>query len=247
MTSLECLSKAGVFYLDVEYGNASHFYSGVKHRGSPHLGGGLRCPGAFKWGGSLIYTNVNLSDTLCLSGKCLERQLSFDICSESRIYDFVSRFVIYSDDARPGRINGKDYSHKSNNIYYQFPVGGEVSVPVSKSQRVRFESLGAEVPKGFNEVFYIRDEGRDDKGYRWIVHHRLIVDPFQVRLILRSCNPRFEGRLPLEQYLPHTLKRPFFRIRECRYPNFPFMAVGEACLSKGCRASISTAVELTCD
>ena len=247
MSSILGLSEASLFYLDVEYGNASYFYSGVKQKGSAHLGGAFVCSRDYEWEGNLVHTNLNLYDNLRLSDKHLDRRLLFHVREDSRLFDFVSRFVVYSNDSRPGRINGKEYVHRSNNIYYQFPIGGEVSVPVGESGRLQFESIGAEIPSGFNEVFYIRDEGRDENGYRWIVHHRLIVDPNQVRLVLRSCNPRFEGPLPYEQYLPNRIKRPLFRIRESHYPSFPIMTVGEAHLLAGDRVSIRTAVELVSD
>jgi len=236
------LSHQGLLHLDVEYGNASYFYSGVKRKGAQHLGGAFRVREYLQWKGDLARTDVLISDDVSVRESCLERNLTFAIQGKSEVFDFVSRFVVYSFNDRAGYIDGKAFRHNSKNIYRQFAVKSEVSVPVGKGAYLKFASLGVQVPDGFEEVFYIRDESKDSLGYRWIVHHRLIVNPKKVRLVLRSCNPRFEGVIPFERFLPNILKRPLFRVREARFPNFPIMVVGEAMLSQGQAASLRTQV-----
>lgn len=243
MSELVRLSHQGLLHLDVEYGNASCFYSAVKCNDAPHLGGAFGDKEYLVWRGKLVNTDILITDDAFVSGDCLNRSLNFSIQSESRVFDFVSRFVVYSFNDRKGYIDDKAYPHVSKNIYRQFAVTSGVSVPVGETAYLKFSSLGAQVPEGFDEVFYIRDESKDLLGCRWIVHHRLIVNPKKVRLIVRSCNPRFEGVLPFEQCLPDILKRPLFRVREAHFPNFPIMAVGEAILKQGEDASLCTQVK----
>lgn len=245
MCSWASIAVSQALSLDVEYGNADSFYSGCSHKGSGHLGAPLNKSINAEWAGSLTKTDISVQDKALLSDAGLLRTVNFNIVSDSSLFDLVSRFVVYSKSPRPGYINGQSFPHADRNFYRQFPVKNNVKVPISDIGYLNFESLAAKVPAGFNEVFYIRGEGVSDLGFKWIVHHRLIVDPAKAKLILRSCNPRFEGPLPLNSIIPRWVKRPFFRIRENRCPNFPVMAVGEITLLAGGEASLTTQVRLT--
>ncbi|AWB66749.1 hypothetical protein C2869_10075 [Saccharobesus litoralis] len=242
---------AGRLEYDIEYGNATSFYSGAKSKTLPYLSeyySNLRPDGNsknYEWKGILERTNLVITeDSFLDNANRLFRRVEFEALSESNLFDMVSRFVVYSDCADAALIAGLHYPHKSSNLYYQFENFGSVEVPVSKTKKLIFKSGQSKVPAGFKEVFYIRDEAKTERGYRWIVHHRLIVDPKECQLVLRCCNPRLEGALPFQKMIPNWFKRIFFRIREARYPNFPFMSVGEYILQKHDNAVIETMVEI---
>lgn len=183
--------------------------------------------------------HLEWADSLVVNGG-ITRRVDFSPLSNSELYDMVSRFIIYSDDDRPACISGKVVNHRSSNIYHQYDVPVEVRVPIGQYGYVSFSSAGAVVPPGFKEVLYLRDEAKVSGRWRWIVHHRLICDEAVAKLVLRSCNPRLEGVIPLENYIPDFFKRPFFRIRERRWPSCPLMAVGEVKIGGDEYAALST-------
>lgn len=236
-------------YLDVEYGNANSFYSGTKSKSLPYLKKNFfsnihDCNYDYCWNGKLQNTDITLNESLLVGNVNIERTLSFTMNDISHLFDMVSRFVVKSKTNKPASIDKYSYIHESNNLYYQFPASNSVIIPIDDNSSIKFEPLNSVVPKGFQEVFYIRDEGTINGEFIWVVHHRLIVIPEQSNLILRCCNPKIEGILPLQNFLPRWFKKLFFRIREKRYPNFPIMTVGEVTLEKGDRASLSTKVSV---
>ena len=248
MTIIE-LINTNKLVLDVEFGNADSFYSGFKTNSLPHKNSlplkKKDIDSNWCWKGDLIRTNLNLKDSWLFNSKeKLNRKLSFYATEDSYLYDMVSRFVVKSTTSNSATIADQKYPHLSKNLYYQYQANTSVRVPISTSQYIEFSSESSLIPKGFKEVFYIRDETKDGEYYNWIVHHRLIVDPNECNLILRGCNPRIEGVLPLQNFIPKIIKKIFFRIREIKYPNFPIMTVGETCLPKNKSAQLATKVTL---
>lgn len=232
---------------DVEYGNATAFYSATKTKTLPYSLERLSNDEAFEyeWNGVLVKTDVHLKDEIALhEPQVLSRRLSFYASQNSCLFDMVSRFVVISYNDRPAKIAGREFKHQCANLYRQYAVKSGVRVPIGSCNYLEFESLNANVPDGFQEVFYIRDESKNADEHRWIVHHRLIVDPSVSELILRSCNPRFEGPLIGQGYLPRWFKRLFFRIRESKYPNLPIMTIGEVDLLAGKHACLHTGIRV---
>lgn len=238
----------GRLEFDVEYGNSVSFYSGSKTKTMPKINPSIFNGQAtsVSWQGALKKSSIKLTEYWCVNNENLVRKLSFDSVGDSELFDMVSRFVVYSPTPTPASIAEHSYPHNSVNLYYQYENVDKVTVPISTEENIVFEPGNSFVPKGFKEVFYIRDEAKTELGYRWIVHHRLIIDPDISELILRCCNPRFEGVVPFQQFLPKFIKKQFFRIREAKFPSFPFMAVGEYQLSAGDNAVIETQVSI-CD
>lgn len=231
---------------DVEYGNSISFYSGVKSCSLPYSQVQIDSESQkrFKWFGELEKTSLDLEEAWLKDGGEVVRNLKFKFKEDSYLYDMVSRFVVYSETPEAALIGRNFFSHRSSNIYYQFENVNKVEIPYDGKSKIVFLSGKSEIPKGFKEVFYIRDEKKTEKGYKWIVHHRLIVDPLLANLILRCCHPKFEGVVAFQDYFPDFLKRKFFRIRESKYPNFPFMTVGECMVSAGEIATIKTKVRV---
>jgi len=155
----------------------------------------------------------------------LVRELVFNAEQDAFLYDLVSRFVVLSND-RNAYISDMEIKHNNSNIYYQYLSDKSVKVPLGDSHWLEFSDLGSTVEPYFDNVFYIRDESQSDGRYKWIVHHRKIVKPEYAELILRGCNPRIEGVIPHQKWIPRFIKNMLFRIREKKYPNFPLMAVG---------------------
>ncbi|THB65905.1 MAG: hypothetical protein D6B27_07620 [Gammaproteobacteria bacterium] len=228
---------------DVEYGNSIGFYSASKAKDLPYSAL-VSKPSGFIWNGALEKTSISIKDSFFLNKTKLDRKLEFSLNEESLLFDFVSRFVVISKNERPAEIAGQKVEHKSSNIYRQYSACHSAIVPVGNDLLLEFSSIGAEIPPGFDEVFYIRDESQRAGIYRWIVHHRLIVNPLKANLILRCCNPRFEGVVPWQKFIPGQLKRQLFRIREKALPSFPFMVVGEVSVSAGADVKLHTKVEI---
>ncbi|EMK6826650.1 hypothetical protein V9K20_003519, partial [Vibrio cholerae] len=154
------------------------------------------------------------------------RNVTFRTYTNSHLFDFVSRYVIRSSSPI-AYINNELVKHECSNIYHQFFSSGlTVEVPIDDNFNLIFREICSSQEDSFDNVFYLRDESIDNGKYKWIVHHRKIVKIEQAKLILRSCNPRFEGVLPFQHFVPQFLKKPLFRIRESKYPCCPIMAVG---------------------
>ena len=73
-----------------------------------------------------------------VSDAVISRGVNYSINAKSRIYDFVSRFVVFSND-RNAVINNISIRHKCSNIYYQYPVSN-VKVPIGDSCWLNFEN-----------------------------------------------------------------------------------------------------------
>lgn len=229
--------------LDIEFGNAAGFFSGSKQGiciGKDYENSLVR-----KFTADITDAKLEIEEK-CFSSECkIIRSIKFTAISESQLYDMVSRYVVLSND-RPAYIAGKKITHACSNIYHQFPVK-EAKVPLGDAHWLKFSDDGSSEHPAFDSVFYVRDESIENGMKRWIVHHRKIVKPDIARLIVRSCNPRFEGALPAQRLIPQFIKRELFRIRESRYPSFPLMAVGEVSLSNGCVTEINTLMQIAHD
>lgn len=229
--------------LDLEFGNADGFFSGSKKNScdsSIYLGCFNRT-----FDTEIKGVKLTVCEKYDVSDAVISRGVNYSINAKSRIYDFVSRFVVFSND-RNAVINNISIRHKCSNIYYQYPVSN-VKVPIGDSCWLNFENNNSSNDDLFENVFYIRDESVDAGMKKWIVHHRKIVKPEVAELIIRCCNPRLEGPLKLNKYIPRFIANKLFRIREARYPNFPFMAVGEVDLHAGFNVQINTKISLTHD
>lgn len=216
---------------DVEYGNSISFYSASKSQN--HNTQKKNAAFHFNLFGRLEKTELRVTDELKIIDKELVRETSFLALSDSILFDLVSRFVVRSDEPL-ARINGYDYRHSQENLYYQYEVKEDSLVEINTSHgKLIFEPKIFEPPKGFKQVIYIRDEKQEDGSFIWIVHHRVIADENMAKLVFRCCHPKLEGVVKFQQFIPKYIKRKFFRIRERKYPNCPFMSVSEAILKKG--------------
>lgn len=234
----------GSLSLDIEFGNSQGFYSGKKSQSLPYHNGDSSSLNSWYWEGAVGRKIISISESWKLEQNEVQRDIEFCPQSDTELYDLVSRFVVESVSSKSACIANKYFEHTSKNIYYQFEDFGDVIIPVSDSQYLKFSSLGCDVPEGFQEVFYIRDESENNDVKRWVVHHRLIVKLPDANLIVRSCNPRYEGPLPCQNLIPWFVKKLFFRIRESKYPSFPLMSVGEVLLPSKSVAKISTKITL---
>lgn len=238
---LSNLVSQQLLLFDVEFGNSHGFFS------SNRLFPNLYIPGqVFKknsFSGQIKSASIRVNDCLETLGTGTKRTLSFDFLSPASLFDMVSRYVVIDTGTqRSAVINGRSVEHKCTNLYQQYEAD-HVCVPVGKNGWIDFEGTQEGMPKNFFEhVFYVRDEQHDQRGYRWIVHHRIVATSRAERLILRGCNPRFEGPAPawLNDCIPNWIRQRLFRIREARFPSFPLMVIGENTLPAGHRITLTT-------
>lgn len=235
------LIQRGELAPDIEFGNAAGTFSGHNRGidGPDVYGAAMRR--AFE--GHIPNAKIKVEEWLNIDGRTGEHAVNFTPLEDSRLFDFVSRFVIISN-MRPATIGTHKISHSDTNIYYQYAVD-RVQVPIGENGWVTFEDLGSTTSDGFEKVFYIRDERTlPDGRKRWIVHHRAITIRDRAQLILRGCNPRFDRALPMQRAIPRALKLRLYRIRESERPNFPLMSIGEIIVLSGQSTSLRTKVSV---
>lgn len=159
------------------------------------------------------------------------------------LYDFVSRYVVFSDD-RPAFISKKKIQHKNSNIYYQYPAD-VAYVPCIGGGYLVFSDNGSLYPELFENVFYLRDERTLQTGERvWVVHHRLIAKRDLSELYVKVCNPRFSNATIRSPWVPFWFKGLTYRIRERKFPNFPIMTLGDVTIDSGAQVSLATSIKL---
>ena len=235
------LIKKKIIYCDVEFGNSRNFFSGVKT-------GVLEKDWSnnfieFSFRSCIVDADILVFENREVKNEIFYRNVKFKVDEDSKIFDFVSRFVVLSDD-RPAYIDNIEINHSCSNLYYQYPAK-EAIVPIGFDKYLKFEEFNSNYSKFFDNVFYIRDEGVEKNGMkRWIFHHRLIVKKEYANLILRCCHPKFEGPLPFQMVIPSLIKKELFRIREKKFPNFPFMTVGERVVERGEIFELGTVLSL---
>jgi hypothetical protein len=240
--SVESLLKSGLLKLDVEFGNSHGFFSATKAKKQL-----LEAEsGEINYEASFQDANLSVTDSCSIGIDYFDRKVNFEIASESRLYDLVSRYVVLSNE-RSAEISGITIRHTNSNIYYQYSASKTI-VPIGNDDYIQFGDIGTTQHESFDNVFYVRDEATESNGMRrWIVHHRMIVKEEALNLIVRCCHPIWNRPVPAQSLIPNFIKRQLFRIRERRYPNFPFMAVGEVSLPSGQLFDIKTRIKLLND
>nr|ELR5228275.1 hypothetical protein [Providencia rettgeri] len=210
---------------DIEYGNQYTFFSAsktIKEYSSLN-----KENFSFQFHSKIEGASGKIIDTCNQNGNySILRNVTFHPDDDCYLFDLVSRFVIHTN-IPTAYIANNEVNHTNSNIYYQHASSQcTVEIPLDNEWKLVFREESASQEKFFNNVFYLRDEANKNGVYRWVVHHRKIVNIDAAELIIRGCNPRFEGVLPFNNIIPRFIKKSLFRIRETRYPNFPFMAVG---------------------
>lgn len=239
--ALTDLLQSKMLRLDVEFGNSHTFFSASKK--GIYLCNKMPLTQHVNYEAKIDNAELIINDTASITPLELTRSTEFRAISDSMLFDFVSRFVILSDE-REAEIDGMRIQHCSSNIYHQYP-SKTATVPIGKKHFLLFSNAGTTSHPLFERVFYVRDEGIESSGLRrWIIHHRLIARQQTANLIVRCCHPRFEGPLPFQNFIPKALKNRLFRIREKQKPNFPFMAVGESPVPRGFKTEICTKIQL---
>lgn len=221
---LEELLERKKLSLDIEFGNQYSFFSGSRE-GYVIESYDFRNKLTRAFKAEIPKAKGELLESLEFSKKKLVRELKFTPENEAVLYDFVSRYVVWSS-SKKAIIGSRIIEHSSSNLYYQYSSHNSVKIPISNKGWLGFDDSNSSLEPYFDNVFYIRDEAFDGKHYKWVVHHRKIVKPQYAEFILRCCNPKFEGVVPLQHYIPKIAKKLFFRIRERKYPSFPLMSVG---------------------
>lgn len=244
--AISTLVSADLLSFDVEFGNSRGFFSGSGQR--PDIYGRGRLPEEVKFAAEIEQGSsaaIVCFDSTIVSDVEARRSVQFKFSRQSHIFDVVSRYVVIdTSSGRPSKINGQNVEHKSSNTYHQYPAD-VVKVPIGETAWLEFKGEVEGIPEGlFEHVFYIRDESVDSSGHRWIVHHRAIATELAEQLILRCCNPRFEGPVPswVNRIIPKLMLRWLFRIRETTFPNFPLMVVGECCFAEGEKITLSSSI-----
>ena len=231
--------KSHFLQLDVEFGNSHGYFSASKS--GLHISCFEQDEVSSEYDTKIPKSTIRIEDSVVIKKNELSRITSFITKTDSYLFDLVSRFVVLSDD-RCAKIAGCNIWHKCENIYHQYSTS-DVLVPVGTEGYLKFQDVNSTGHTNFENVFYIRDEAVEVNGLkRWIVHHRMIVRQHAANLIIRCCHPVFDSPLPWQNIYPRALKRKLFRIREKKYPNFPFMAVGESAVSMGYVFDIGTKV-----
>lgn len=245
MLEIEGLVNQGLLRFDLEFGNSHGFFSASKHFSSFYEGN--KVPGNTSYLAKIKSAEITIEDSVGSDGESIFRSSVFKIKSASRLFDMVSRFVVIDSSAgRDAVIDGHRIAHRSSNLYHQYPAC-RVRVPVSENGWLEFEGAQEGMPReGFEHVFYVRDQGQTELGKIWVVHHRIVATVDAGALILRGCNPRFEGPAPqwVNSCMPPMVKNYLFRIREKKHPNFPIMVVGENEVPAGNAVTLNTKVVL---
>ncbi|MCF6236975.1 MAG: hypothetical protein L3J70_11500 [Gammaproteobacteria bacterium] len=229
----------GDLTLDVEFGNSYNFFSASKNN-SPQdydynekLSINAMIPAA----------KFEITDSVAFKGAQGTRDLSFLALEKNYLFDAVSRFVVYSRNNRPAYIDNQKIGHNNSNFYYQYHHA-KPQVPIGDDGWITFEDNFSNLPAGFDNVFYIRDEANTEKGYRWIIHHRCIAKIESANLIVRGCHPRFNKPFKFQSLWPKWLKRKLYRVRERDYPFFPIQSVGEVCIPGNTKISLRTKIQV---
>lgn len=234
--------KNGQLSIDIEFGNQHNFFSGSRDgfcNDTQYLSEALHRTLDV----AIPESKGEVTESVLIDKKKLIRSLTFSAKKDALLFDFVSRYVVLSDQ-RHAYISDIEIKHNNSNIYYQYPEDTFVKVPLGDKHWLEFSTVDSSVEPYFDNVFYIRDESQPNGQYKWIVHHRKIVKPEFADLILRGCNPRIEGVIPYQKYIPRILKNMLFRIREKKYPNFPLMTVGVVNV-KGRLLKLTTEIRLS--
>jgi len=240
-THFQEVLQSQLFCLDVEFGNARGFFSASK-AGINSFDTSLPTQ-ILEYEGHITGAQLKINDTINIESEELNRSTKFIVQRDSNLFDFVSRFVVLSND-RAAKIASEKIEHHCRNLYHQHPVSS-ATVPIGNKGFLYFTDANTIGHPLFERVFYVRDESIEPNGMkRWIVHHRLIVKKENAELILRCCHPRFNGPVPLQTIIPQAIKKKLFRIREIRNPNFPFMAVGESPVNSNEQLVIGTRIQL---
>lgn len=243
-TCLQELLQCKLIRLDAEFGNASGFFSASKS-GIDSFDANLPTQ-TIEYEGRITGAQLKINDSITIAAQEFTRSTKFIAQQDSNLFDFVSRFVVLSND-RAASIASEKIEHHCRNIYHQHAVSS-ATVPIGNKGFLHFSDTNTTGHPLFERVFYVRDESIEPNGMkRWIVHHRLIVKQETANLIVRCCYPRFEGPAPFQKIIPNTIKKKLFRIRETKNPNFPFMAVGESPLSSNHQVFIGTKIKLIND
>lgn len=216
--------STGELAIDIEFGNQHGFFSGTRDGVCDKE---IYCKKVIDRSFDVdnCVAKGKIKESINIKSDSLFRELDIHSMQDSYLFDFVSRFVVLSNN-RSAYISDVEIKHSNTNIYYQYSDDKAVKVPLGDDYWLEFFNKGSSIDEYFDNVFYVRDESQSDGRYKWIVHHRKIVKPEYSELILRGCNPRIEGVIPYQNYLPRFIKKALFRIREKKYPNFPLMAVG---------------------
>ncbi len=225
------LLNTGNLALGVEFGNSHNFFSALEN--NPLLMNAM-IPAA----------KLDIIDTVKFETGQAIRDLSFLALDESFLFDAVSRFVVYSRSNRPAYIADQKIWHSNSNIYQQYSHS-KPRIPIGDDDWITFEDNLSDYPAGFDNVFYVRDESCDEKGYKWIIHHRFIAKIESAELIVRGCHPKFNKPFKFQALWPAWLKRKLYRIRESDYPFFPIQSVGEVCIPENTKFFIRTKIQVT--
>ncbi len=234
------LFSAGNLVLDVEFGNSHRFFSASKNNFLPNYENSE----SSHVSAMIPAATLDITDTVKFETGQFTRDLSFLALERSYLFDAVSRFVVYSQSNRPAYIASKEIWHSNSNIYHQYPYA-KPRLPIGDNEWITFGDNLSDLPSGFDNVFYIRDESHDEKGYRWIVHHRFIAKIDSAHLIVRGCHPKFNKPFKLQAIWPEWLKRKLYRIRESNYPFFPIQSVGEVSIPENKKFSIRTKIQVS--
>ncbi|HFQ5583141.1 TPA: hypothetical protein ACGVBR_002506 [Vibrio vulnificus] len=216
-----------IFQLDIEFGNENTYFSGKRNISLYQFPYDMDTEFSISFEAEIEGAKGKVTDKIDkVSDNVWHRNVMFHAYSDSHLFDFVSRYVIRTRSPI-AYINNKLVKHQCSNIYHQFLSSDlTVEVPIDDNLSLIFRELYSSQEDSFDNVFYLRDESIENETYTWVVHHRKIVKIDQAKLVLRGCNPRFEGVLPFQKIVPQFLKKPLFRIRESKYPSCPIMAVG---------------------
>jgi hypothetical protein len=234
----------GELTLDIEFGNHHDFFSGSRN-GYCNISNYENKILTRTLDVEIPKSKGKIVESVAISDSHLTRQLNFTSQDDAFLFDFVSRYVVLSDN-RNAYISDIEIKHNNSNIYYQYPADKPVKVPLGDEHWLEFSDLGSSIEPYFDNVFYVRDESQSNGRYKWIVHHRKIVKAEYAELILRGCHPRIEGVIPYQRWIPRVIKNALFRIRETKHPYCPLMTVGIVNV-KGCPLKLTTEIRLSED
>ncbi len=239
-----------------ELGNWESFFSQLKHLKDEakiiHQAENEYC---FTFDAELKHPNgqvgrFDITEKLVFTDTTIIQEYTFVVASTiAKLGDLVSRCVFDATVLPQGSIAGREFKHRDQNRYYQYPLT-DVSI-TGGCTGIIVQTQPMSVPPGHKQAFqqtsYLRGEpALPGSSPAWVIHSRLIAEPEMAdNYTARWFYPNRILPMWLTAILALRPLRPFFwRLRE-RHPLSPVSLGSFICVAKGDTFTISTAIQIS--
>lgn len=129
-------------------------------------------------------------------GRKIRRTATLRCLEDSVFMDFVVRFRFKSSFFPVAEIYGKEFCHKSSNIYHQF-LAKKASLR-GFEKKIEIKIIEADCAEKFTPNMYVRDHQEE-----WVVHARMIPKDSD-KVVVKLCSKYFKTS-PLPNWLSWVL------------------------------------------